>query len=115
MLSRSRLNHPPGLSKGNIVAWTCCQVPIHNRISFLCVAARAGGAPPMAGGQYKSIEGSETGQPNMEVLSDSFYCVLQLGFNNNLDGLANACIHWHFLFHYGSPSLQSRHYHSLSP
>ncbi len=74
----------------------------------------------MAGGQYKGFEGFETGQPSMEVLSDSFlsdsfYCVLQLGFNNNLDGLANACIHWHFLFHYGSLSLQSRHYHSLSP
>ncbi|SJK99025.1 uncharacterized protein ARMOST_02306 [Armillaria ostoyae] len=98
MLNRSRSNYPPGLSKGSIVTIGLA-VKYPYKIASLFFVSPLGLkelvsatpiAPPMAGGQYKSIEDFGTGQPNMEVLSDSFYCVLQLCFNNNLDGLANA-------------------------
>ncbi|KAK0441533.1 alpha/beta-hydrolase [Desarmillaria tabescens] len=87
--------HVVALSKGSIVAMGLA-VYYPDKVASLFLVSPLGLEEPadVADGRREIVkywkEGFKTGEPDMEVLSDAAYGVLQLGFSNKLDSLSRA-------------------------
>lgn len=89
--------HIVGLSMGTIAAIGLA-VYYPDKVASLFLVSPLGLEEPtdVADGRREIAEywkeGFNTGQPDMEVLSDAVYGAVQLAFSNNLDGLGNTLV-----------------------
>ncbi|KAK0457977.1 alpha/beta-hydrolase [Desarmillaria tabescens] len=86
--------HIVGLSMGSTIAISLA-VYYPNQVASLFLVSPLGleEMSPMAGWEIAEYwrEAFKTDDPDMAAISDSVYGAHQLGFNNNLDDLVNAC------------------------